>query len=513
VRGRDMIKFGGGFYCGKIGNIFVINGFYMAMRGKFTAPGSSVHYIEAEWDPKRLSWQTFRSKIVGATDPMAAEQHSLRRVLFDEWSAFGLPSCPDTGDNGIHASASPFEALAERINWMGANVADDPFGKAILAANVSQSTVEYWLTNPEIVFEGERHALFDLLEDLDARQCLQRMLALAGDPENTASAQTDQPVLPEKRLADLEVSRACKTHSAFVFIKPHAVNNRVAALVSDHLAANRISVLSEGLIPAEEIDQHGLVDKHYGAIADRAMRLKPEELNIPPEAQADFLRAFGLPWTAAIQQGLVFNAADALARLGITEEDLNSRWAALRKGVDLLKFGGGFYCGKVGSAYIINGFYMGMRAKFTAPGTAIQYLETKWESKDLSWADFRAKIIGATDPSEAEAGSLRNVIRESWMSLDLAKCPDVGDNGVHASASPFEAMVERVNWMVGATIANDFYGKALLAVGVPLQTIEHWCTNPDVILEGRQAPIFDLLEDLDSKECLQRVLAILAENM
>ena len=27
---------------------------------------------------------------------------------------------PNTGDNGVHASASPFEALAERMNWVSA---------------------------------------------------------------------------------------------------------------------------------------------------------------------------------------------------------------------------------------------------------------------------------------------------------------------------------------------------------------------------------------------------------
>jgi hypothetical protein len=30
----------------------------------------------------------------------------------------GLQYCPNVGDNGVHASASPFEALAERMNWL-----------------------------------------------------------------------------------------------------------------------------------------------------------------------------------------------------------------------------------------------------------------------------------------------------------------------------------------------------------------------------------------------------------
>ena len=32
-------------------SIFVINGFYMAMREKFTKPGTSIYYYLVEWDP------------------------------------------------------------------------------------------------------------------------------------------------------------------------------------------------------------------------------------------------------------------------------------------------------------------------------------------------------------------------------------------------------------------------------------------------------------------------------
>ena len=42
----------------------------------------------------------------------------------------------DTGDNGVHASASPFEALAERSNWLRASVSKDAFGKALLASGI-----------------------------------------------------------------------------------------------------------------------------------------------------------------------------------------------------------------------------------------------------------------------------------------------------------------------------------------------------------------------------------------
>mgnify|MGYP007078112305 CR=1 FL=1 len=41
----------------------------MAMREKFTKPGESIHYYLVEWDPAALSWEDFRGKLLGATDP------------------------------------------------------------------------------------------------------------------------------------------------------------------------------------------------------------------------------------------------------------------------------------------------------------------------------------------------------------------------------------------------------------------------------------------------------------
>ena len=56
-----------------------------------------------------------------------------------------MPS-KDTGDNGVHASASPFEALAERSNWLRASISKDAFGKALLASGIPLPllTKEWW---------------------------------------------------------------------------------------------------------------------------------------------------------------------------------------------------------------------------------------------------------------------------------------------------------------------------------------------------------------------------------
>ena len=87
-----------------------------------------------------------------------------------------------------------------------------------------------------------------------------------------------------------------------------------------------------------------------------------------------------------------------------------------------------------------------MRYKFTKPGTEVYYYPVEWDAKDISWAEFRSKVLGPTDPVEAPADSLRGQILKQWKDLGLAAEPDVGDNGMRASALPSEALAERNDW-------------------------------------------------------------------
>jgi len=58
-----VVKFGGGFYCGLVSfrnqPLYVFNAFFMSMREKFVAPGSSIHCYVVQWDPSKLSWHAF----------------------------------------------------------------------------------------------------------------------------------------------------------------------------------------------------------------------------------------------------------------------------------------------------------------------------------------------------------------------------------------------------------------------------------------------------------------------
>merc|ERR1711908_33515 len=149
-----------------------------------------------------------------------------------------------------------------------------------------------------------------------------------------------------------------------------------------------------------------------------------------------------------------------------------------------------------------------MRSKFTDPSAAIYYYSVEWNPKDLSWADFRGKVLGPTNPAEAPADSLRGQIFANWKDLGLAGEPNTGDNCMHASASPFEGLAERNNWL-SVAIGDDKFGKALLDGGIPEAKIKDWSVDPQVNVEAdKKGSIFDALEDMDSKDCLDKLLAL-----
>merc|ERR1712232_1172766 len=143
-----------------------------------------------------------------------------------------------------------------------------------------------------------------------------------------------------------------------------------------------------------------------------------------------------------------------------------------------------------------------------APGRSIHYYTVEWDESELSWADFRGKVLGPTDPKDAPADSLRGKILSDWKELVLASEPNVGDNGVHASASPFEALAERMNWLE-TPCSEDAYGSALLKAGVKEETIKAWSVDPQVnIGDGKKGSLFVALEDMDSSACLEKTLKL-----
>ncbi|EOD21468.1 hypothetical protein EMIHUDRAFT_241149 [Emiliania huxleyi CCMP1516] len=207
-------------------DIYVINGFYSSMRRKYTAPGASVYYFSVEWDSSLMSWAEFRGEVLGATDPERASVGSMRWQIMQDWAALGLVAKPDVGDNGVHGSASPFEALVERLNWLGASLDTDETARAIVSAG-----------DPQVdVGDGNMVSVFDAFEDLSIGPMLKKAQELGGDGLAAQKLGGD----PFEDAPDFSTNQA----GAFLFIKPHAVTD--GASKAAHAAAAS-SAAAEGL--------------------------------------------------------------------------------------------------------------------------------------------------------------------------------------------------------------------------------------------------------------------------
>lgn len=265
--------------------------------------------------------------------------------------------------------------------------------------------------------------------------------------------------------------------------------------------------LSNSFSSGTTIDDKKLIDQHYYAIASKATILPAKDIPVPAEK---FQESFGESWDTVVKENRACNALEACKRFGCTPEELNDAW---QQSKNIVKFGGGFYCGQVSvkgqpELYVFNAFFMTMRSKFVGPGVSIHCYTVEWDPSKLSWDDFRNQLLGPTDPADGPVGSIRRTILEQYKELGLRDKPNKGDNGVHASASPFEGLAERTNWL-GTKLQDDAFAAALLKAGLSQHTIEEWSVDPQIILpDGTKGSVFDALEDMDVDECLETLVKL-----
>jgi len=322
-----------------------------------------------------------------------------------------------------------------------------------------------------------------------------------GDREMSQPASREADSQPTSSKVD---GRTAAMQSAFVFIKPHANTKAVQELVRKTFTGMGIKITTEGEIDGPTIDAKKYIDQHYYAIASKATLLPPSELPVPADK---FKAGFGEEWADVLSSGRAYNALGAQEKLGLDTPSLNALWVASKS--KTVKLGGGFYCALLEPEgkepiYAFNCFFMTMRSKFTAADAAIHYYVVEFDSSSLSWANFRGQVLGPTDPGKAPADSLRGRLHADWQNMGLPGEPNTTDNGVHASASPFEGLAERMNWL-GVSVRDDPFGKELLKVGLSEPLIKAWSVDPQVPQPGGgSASIFDSLEDMNIADCLAK---------
>jgi len=309
-------------------------------------------------------------------------------------------------------------------------------------------------------------------------------------------------------------------NSALVLIKPHANSTPVRDLVRSTLL-DQISLLGNGFIASEctlsseDIQKGELIDVHYKTIARYAMQIPVKQMPIPP---SEFRNAFEEDIDVVIRESRIFNAKQALVACDCTPEQLGEAW---READHLIKkFGTGVYCANIQinqkHIYVINGFYLALRRKFTQKLASVYAFVIHWDSRIFSWKFFLSKVIGATNPENAERGSIRKLVHDSYKELGLVHKPDINNNVLHASASPLEGLVERCNWL-SRKIREDEYGQILLRKGIPESIVLSWFENNKVEIASLQLyskdgtelqHVFDSVKDMESFECTELLVRI-----
>lgn len=163
------VKLGGGFYAAYFPDqaVYVLNGFYPSIREIYTAESAQVRCFLLDFDAQQLSWQAFRDRVIGATDPARAEPDSIRGRLFRDGREYGVTL--DFRDNVIHASASPLEAALEKSVWLpGFDPATDPLLQALEPDGWTWTDlIRLGRSNPLISVDGKSVPLIDAMENRD----------------------------------------------------------------------------------------------------------------------------------------------------------------------------------------------------------------------------------------------------------------------------------------------------------------------------------------------------------
>jgi len=297
---------------------------------------------------------------------------------------------------------------------------------------------------------------------------------------------------------------------ALVFVKPHACTPAVLSLVPEFFRQHGVVLAGEASIDASVIDKEGIIDYHYDTIAKVGMATDIGMLRLGDEEAERFFVGYETTLSEAIAAGEVYTAATALDALHVSPTELLNR--CLAAGYEKLR--SGLYCAKLetpdgNAAYVLNGFYARMREKFVAFGVVVHCFLVRFDENELPWSSFRNNIIGATQPKDAIAGSLRAKIRDEWQELGLKEATNYQDNGVHASAGPLEALRERMIWL-RQDATTDPFGEALLALLREHMIwhveggdfVDELVGNPIVECDGFRAAAFDLTEDVDTAMAL-----------
>lgn len=289
------------------------------------------------------------------------------------------------------------------------------------------------------------------------------------------------------------------------FIKPEILVksdkiqlDKILELIEMKIEAFGFNIHNIKILSANYLEQHNIIAQHYGVINKIASNAVA---NMSEGAKEKFKEITG----KSINEVKVLGGSEFIEQYPhFNAYSLDFLWQNLEN----KKLAGGTYFEPIKVddeiIYVINGFHPRQLKHFTEAGRSIVVMTL---SSDISWTEARSNFIGATNPTNANQGSLRREFLDNKEALGLAEVSQ-GVNGVHLSAGPIEALIElkRYNsnfadknqiksfsdFSFGRTLAENFNGQ-----------FDDIVNNINVTVEDKATSIFDLTEEKNSEEALE----------
>jgi hypothetical protein len=316
------------------------------------------------------------------------------------------------------------------------------------------------------------------------------------DDVTTASGPADAWVQPYGTID------SASDHQFVLFLKPEATAvkegvdlDAILALAFEELNRFDVHIGAVRILNGDYLKDHQIMDRHYGVIN----AISKQGVNaISTGAKEKLQELYGDLIQAGAQVLGAHQFLDAYP-------DFNAlSLCCINDTVGTQKLAGGTYCLRLdvlgAPVIILNPFHPYQLVPYTTPGNGIIVMEGR---SATPWKDLREKLTGATDPTKAPAGSIRQRLLANASALGL-KSVTQGTNGIHLSAGPLEGMVELQRFF---DVDHTCFGKLLADKGLSAKRITELANNIDLEVDGGCISAFDLTEELDSADAAAKLTA------
>ncbi len=296
-----------------------------------------------------------------------------------------------------------------------------------------------------------------------------------------------------------------KRNELVMFIKPEiflvdqtAHITAALEMIFSKLAAFGAHVDGVAIVGGQALEEKEIMNRHYGFINEMS-RKASTLVNDADKKKIEELLGVSLA-TTKLYGGHEFLKAhpqyDAFS--------LDALWFTKKS----LKVRSGFYVQTYeadGETFVlVNGFHPVQLAHFTDPTHRILLLLIH---SDTDWSKLRNDLIGVTFPEKADAGSIRGTLYANPGAYGFEKV-DIGNNGVHLSAGPYEGVVEVINFLGNLlnfdTLAQPPLAiRKLVAAGLTAEQALAVTKNPTVTRDGKQTDLFSATEDVNTDDAVK----------